>query len=56
MAEREPTMGLRGIPEAVIDFEDMDVPPSSLVIPPRGLKKGFADLMNRLGARIEVAP
>jgi alkylation response protein AidB-like acyl-CoA dehydrogenase len=30
----------------VIDFEDMDVPPSSLVIPPRGLKKGFADLMN----------
>ena len=38
-------MGLRGIPEAVIDFEDMDVPPSSLVIPPRGLKKGFADLM-----------
>ena len=29
----------------MIDFEDMDVPPSSLVIPPRGLKKGFADLM-----------
>ena len=38
-------MGLRGIPEAVIDLEDMDVPPSALVIPPRGLKKGFADLM-----------
>ena len=46
ITKREPTMGLRGIPEAVIDFEDMDVPPSSLVIPPRGLKKGFADLMN----------
>ena len=45
ITKREPTMGLRGIPEAVIDFEDMDVPPSSLVIPPRGLKKGFADLM-----------
>jgi 3-sulfinopropanoyl-CoA desulfinase len=24
----------------------MDVPPSALVIPPRGLKTGFADLMN----------
>jgi alkylation response protein AidB-like acyl-CoA dehydrogenase len=45
ITKREPTMGLRGIPEAVIDFEDMDVPPSALVIPPRGLKKGFADLM-----------
>ena len=39
-------MGLRGIPEAVIDFEDMELPPSALVMPPRGLKKGFADLMN----------
>lgn len=45
ITKREPTMGLRGIPEAVIDLEDMDVPPSALVIPPRGLKKGFADLM-----------
>ena len=46
ITKREPTMGLRGIPEAVIDCEDADVPPSSLVVPPRGLKKGFADLMN----------
>lgn len=46
ITKREPTMGLRGIPEAVIDLEDMDVPPSALLIPPRGLKKGFADLMN----------
>ena len=45
ITRREPTMGLRGIPETVIDFEDMDVPPSALVVPPRGLKKGFADLM-----------
>jgi Acyl-CoA dehydrogenases len=41
-------MGLRGIPEAVIDFEEMELPPSALVIPPRGLKKGFADLMTGL--------
>jgi alkylation response protein AidB-like acyl-CoA dehydrogenase len=46
IGKREPTMGLRGIPETIIEFEDMDVPPSSLVLPPRGLKKGFADLMN----------
>jgi len=46
IAGREPTMGLRGIPEAEVVFEDMEVPPSMLVMPPRGLKKGFADLMN----------
>lgn len=46
IVRREPTMGLRGIPEAEIAFEDMEVPPSALVMPPRGLKKGFADLMN----------
>jgi len=46
IVSREPTMGLRGIPEAEITFEDMEVPPSALVMPPRGLKKGFADLMN----------
>ncbi len=46
IGSRAPTMGLRGIPEAEVMFEDMAVPPSSLVIPPRGLRKGFADLMN----------
>ena len=42
---RAPTMGLRGIPEAEVMFEDMAVPPANLVVPPRGLRKGFADLM-----------
>ena len=46
IGERAPTMGLRGIPEAEVMFEDMAVPPANLVIPPRGLRKGFADLMN----------
>ena len=46
IGDRAPTMGLRGIPEAEVFFEDMAVPPANLVIPPRGLRKGFADLMN----------
>jgi len=45
IAGREPTMGLRGIPEAELRFEDMALPASALVMPPRGLAKGFADLM-----------
>ena len=45
IGRREPTMGLRGIPEAEVFFEEMVVPPANLVLPPRGLKKGFADLM-----------
>jgi alkylation response protein AidB-like acyl-CoA dehydrogenase len=43
---RERTMGLRGIPEAEIICDDMTVPDTALVLPPRGLGKGFADLMN----------
>jgi alkylation response protein AidB-like acyl-CoA dehydrogenase len=39
-------MGLRGIPEAEILFEDMEVTADALLLPPRGLRKGFADLMN----------
>src|SRR5882724_5046780 len=55
IGKREPAMGLRGIPETEILFEDMTVPASSLLVPPRGLAKGFADLMNaynsqRIGA------
>ena len=46
IGKREPTMGLRGIPETQVLFEDMEVPASRMVLPPRGLRKGFADLMN----------
>jgi 3-sulfinopropanoyl-CoA desulfinase len=54
--KREPAMGLRGIPEAEIIFEDMEVTADALVLPPRGLKKGFADLMNAYnGQRIGAA-
>src|SRR5258707_7188957 len=53
---REPAMGLRGIPETEIRFEDMWLPADSLVLPPRGLAKGFAELMNAYnGQRIGAA-
>ena len=43
---REPAMGLRGIPETTIRFEDMVVPAERAVLPPGGFRRGFADLMN----------
>jgi alkylation response protein AidB-like acyl-CoA dehydrogenase len=46
IGNREPTMGLRGIPEAEVICEDMEVGADALVQPPSGLKRGFADLMN----------
>lgn len=46
IGNREPTMGLRGIPEAEVIMEDMEVGAEALVMPPRGLRKGFADLMD----------
>ena len=44
--KREPTMGLRAIPEMEVIFEDMAVDADMAVIPPSGFKKGFGDLMN----------
>ena len=43
---REPTMGLRGIPETEILFDDLQVPEEMLITPPSGLAKGFSGLMN----------
>ncbi len=44
--KREPTMGLRGIPEMEVIFTDMLIPASMVLMPPSGFKRGFADLMN----------
>ncbi len=46
IGKREPTMGLRGIPEREVIFEDMDVRDDMVLLPPSGFKRGFADLMN----------
>ncbi len=46
IGKREPTMGLRGIPEAEVLFQDMEVGDDMVVLPPSGFRRGFADLMN----------
>ncbi|HWE77203.1 MAG TPA: 3-sulfinopropanoyl-CoA desulfinase [Pseudolabrys sp.] len=44
--KREETMGLRGMPEGELAFEDLEVPADMVVMPPSGFRRGFADLMN----------
>jgi 3-sulfinopropanoyl-CoA desulfinase len=39
-------MGLRGIPETEVIFEDLSIQEDMLVLPPRGLRRGFGDLIN----------
>src|ERR1043165_8802165 len=43
---REKTMALRGMPEGVLAFENLEVPAAMAVLPPSGMRRGFADLMN----------
>ncbi len=43
---REPTMGLRGIPEMEVIFDNVEIEPSMVLLPPSGFGRGFADLMN----------
>ncbi len=45
IGEREPSMGLRGIPETRVRFEDMAVPADHVLTPPGGFRRGFAELM-----------
>ena len=46
VGRREQTMGLRGMPEGEMIFENLEVPAAMAVLPPSGLRRGFADLMN----------
>src|SRR5215475_2846728 len=46
VGKREQTMGLRGMPEGELSFENLEVPASMAVLPPSGFRRGFADLMN----------
>jgi alkylation response protein AidB-like acyl-CoA dehydrogenase len=51
IGKREPTMGLRGIPETEVLFNDLAVDESRVLLPPSGFKRGFADLMNAYNAQ-----
>jgi hypothetical protein len=56
IGQREPTMGLCGIPETEIIMQDLQVPEDMVVIPPTGLKRGFSGLMRAYnGQRIGAA-
>jgi alkylation response protein AidB-like acyl-CoA dehydrogenase len=46
LVKREQTMGLRGMPEGELAFEDLEVGADMVVMPPSGFRRGFADLMN----------
>ncbi|MGI9260931.1 MAG: 3-sulfinopropanoyl-CoA desulfinase [Woeseiaceae bacterium] len=46
VGKREPAMGVRGIPETYLHFSNLEVAADMLVIPPDGLRRGFAGLMN----------
>lgn len=43
---REPTMGLRGIPETELIFENLEIPAEHVLMPPAGFRHGFGTLMN----------
>ncbi len=51
IGRREPAMGLRGIPETEVMFEDMEIAQAGVVIPPQGVERGFAGLMNAYNAQ-----
>ncbi len=45
VGKRSYAMGLRGIPETEIILEDLELPADRLLMPPDGLRRGFAQLM-----------
>ena len=53
---REPAMGLRGIPETEVIFDDLEVPAEDVIVPPEGIRRGFAGLMTAYnGQRVGAA-
>ncbi|MEM7169650.1 MAG: 3-sulfinopropanoyl-CoA desulfinase [Pseudomonadota bacterium] len=56
IGQREPTMGLRGIPETEVFFDGLEVPEEMLLKPPQGLRRGFGALMTAYnGQRVGAA-
>ena len=56
IGRREPAMGLRGIPETEVILDNLEVAEDMAVIPPEGLRRGFAGLMQAYnGQRVGAA-
>jgi alkylation response protein AidB-like acyl-CoA dehydrogenase len=56
VGKREPAMGVRGIPETEIVLADLEVADDMVLIPPQGVRKGFAGLMEAYnGQRVGAA-
>jgi alkylation response protein AidB-like acyl-CoA dehydrogenase len=56
VGKREPAMGLRGIPETYLHFDDLEVPSNMVVRLPGGFERGFAALMRAYnGQRVGAA-
>jgi alkylation response protein AidB-like acyl-CoA dehydrogenase len=51
VAKRSLAMGVRGIPETYLEFNDLQIHKSMLVVPPSGLQRGFAALMQAYNAQ-----
>lgn len=51
IGRREPTMGLRGLPETEVICDNLEVAEDMALIPPEGLRRGFAALMNAYNAQ-----
>lgn len=46
IGDREPAMGLRGIPETRVEFQNLKLGSDRIIVPPQGVRKGFGGLMN----------
>ena len=51
IVRHERTMGLCGMPEAELAFEDVEVPADMALVPPGGFARGFAQLMTAYNAQ-----
>ncbi len=51
IGRREPAMGIRGIPEAEVIFEDLELPAAMMLVPPGDPRRGFARLMEAYNAQ-----
>jgi alkylation response protein AidB-like acyl-CoA dehydrogenase len=49
--KREPALGIRGVPERELIFEDLEVREDMLLVPPEGIRRGFARLMQAYNAQ-----